>query len=296
VIDSAAYFGRPGQVRRLYDPTGGTIATREIGTTTFQTGSGGVRVQKALNGIRQYALNYSALGRVTYDWLAQFHQGHMGVGPFVFLDPGRRNLLTVNQSSTTSATNDTRDFTVSGAGGTITSDDTLTTPLPRTLKWSFATTTPAAASLSLDKPSSVWPGIPVVVRPYTFWCMVVGGPVDLQLSLRWMDVAGTTITTSLSSVITTSATVWSMVALRVTAPPVTSCWVQAGVAPVVGTIASGESLYFSSFMLNEGDNPDEQWAPGTGVYPVQVVSLPERYGFKAPDMTVSPTLVLQEVR
>ncbi len=295
-MDAAMYFGRPGALTKLYDPTGGMLATRDIGTTTFQTGSGGVRVQKGLNGVRQYVLNYGALGRASFDYLAQFHQGHMGVGPFVFLDPGRRNLLTTNQSSSTSVTNDTRDFTVSGAGGTITSDATLTTPLPRTLKWSFGTTTPAAAGLSLDKPSSVWPGIPVTSRPYTFWCMVVGGPVNLQLSLKWMNLAGGTISTSLSSMVTTSITNWQMVSLRALTVPVGAVWVQPGVAPDVSTIASGESLFFSSFMLNEGDNPDDRWAPGTGVYPVQVMSVPERYGFAEPGMMVSPSLVLQEVR
>lgn len=296
MMDSAMYFGRPGGLVKLYDPVGGVLATREIGTTLFQTGGGGTRVQKSLNGTRQYVLNYGALGRQSFDFLSQYHQGHMGVGPFVFLDPGRRNLLTANQSASTSVTNDTRDFTVSGAGGTITSDGTLTTPLPKTLKWSFATTTPANAGLSLDKPSSVWPGIPVYSRPYTFWCMVVGGPINLQLTLKWMNLAGGTITTQSSTMFTTSATNWQVVSLRALTVPAGSVWVQAGVAPDVSTIASGESLYFSSFMLNEGDNPDESWAPGTGVYPVQLLSMPERYGFMEPGMVVSPSLVLQEVR
>jgi len=295
-VDPAIYFGRAGQVAKLYDPAGGLANTREISTNVFLTGSGGARVERALNGVRQFVLSYGALGRVNFDFLDRFRQGHMGTGPFVFLDPGRRNLLTVNQSSTTSATNDTRDFTVSGPGGTITSDSTLTTPLPRTLKWSFATSTPASASLLLDKPSSVWPGIPIVNRPYTFWCMVIGGPINLQLSLRWMDLAGATISTTLSSVFTTSATNWLMVSLKATTVPATAQWVQAGIAPDVATITSGESLFFSSMMLNEGSNPDDQWSPGTGVYPVQLIALPERQGFAEPSMLVSPTLVLQEVR
>lgn len=292
---STIHFGSPGGLRKLYDPTGGMLATRTISSSVFETGTGGVRTNRALNGTRQYMLNYTALGRVNFEYLNAFYQGHMGPGPFVLLDPGRRNLLTVNQSSSTSAANDTRDFTVSGAGGSITSDATLTTPLPRTLKWSFATTTPAAAGLSLNKPSSVWPGIPVVSQPYTFWCMVVGGPINLQLSLRWMNLAGGTISTSLSSVVTTSATNWQLVKVTVMIPPAGSVWVLPGIAPDVSTIGSGESLNFASFMLNEGDQPDDQWAAGTGVYPVSVMSMPERYGFGEPGMLVQPILVLQEV-
>lgn len=295
-MDPAIYFGRAGSLAKLYDPTGGLLSTREIGTNTFLTGSGGARVERALNGTRQFVLSYGALGKKNFDFLDQFRQGHMGTGPFVFLDPGRRNLLTVNQSASTSATNDTRDFTVSGTGGSITSDATLTTPFPRTLKWSFATSTPATASLLLDKPSSVWPGVPIVNRPYTFWCMVIGGPVNFQLTLKWMDLAGATISTSTSSMFTSSATNWLMVSLRALTVPATAQWVQAGIAPDVSTIAAGESLFFTSFMLHEGSVADDAWSPGTGVYPVQVVTLPERQGFAEPSMLVSPTLVLQEVR
>jgi hypothetical protein len=295
-MDGGIYFGRVGQTRRLYDPLGGLLATRDISSSVFATGGGGARVNKAYSGYRVYSLNYGALGRDSFDWLNNFQQGHMGQGPFVLLDPGRRNLLTVNQSSGTSAANDTREFTVSGVGGTIASDASLVTPMPRTLRWSFGTSTPASALLSLDKPSSVWPGIPVVSRPYTFWCLVVGGPIDLQIQVQWLDLAGTSVvTTALSAVVTPSTTNWKM--MRVTStPPTNAYWGLCQVVPTVATITAGESLWFSSFMLNEGDNPDPQWVGGTGVYPVQILSLPERYGFAEPGMLVSPTMVLQEVK
>lgn len=297
-MDSAIYFGRAGNLRKLFDPVGGMVVTEDLGQTVFVAGNGGANVSKALNGNRTYTLNYGALGRVNYEYLNAFQLGQMGSGPFVLLDPGRRNLLTANQASATSLTNDTRDFTVSGTGGTISSDATLTTPFPRTLKWSFATTTPGSASLLLDKPSSVWPGIPVVVRPYTFWCLVAGGggAVNFQLTLKWMNLTGGTITTQFSAMFTSSTTNWILASVTNAAPPAGSTWVQPGVAPDVSTIAGGESLNFSSLMLHEGAAVDPSWAPGTGVYPVQVLTLPERYGFGEPDMLVQPTLVLQELR
>lgn len=298
VPDLNMYFGRPGQLRELFDPVGGALATRNLGTVTFQTGAGGARVQRALDGTRQYSLNYAVLGRANFDWFESFRQGHFGVGPFMFIDPGRRNALNYNQSSATSATNDTRQFTVSGAGGTLSSVASLATPFPRVLAWNFATTTPASAQLVLDKPSSVWPGIPVYPRPYTFWMMVLGGgsTVDFQLRFEWMALDGSVLSTVNSSTVTSSLTVWQMVMVRALTPPSNACWARLSVNPTVATIATGDILYMSSLMLNEGDGPDSQWAPGTGIFPVTILSMPEQYGFGQPDMLVSPTLVLQEVK
>jgi hypothetical protein len=298
VPDLNIYFGRPGQLRDLYDPVGGMLATRNLGTATFATGSGGARVQRALDGTRQYSLNYGVLGRVNFDWLESFRQGHFGPGPFVLLDPGRRNLLGFNQSSGTSSSNDTRQFTVSGVGGSLSSVASLSTPFPRVLGWTFGTATPATAQLVLDKPSSVWPGIPVWPRPYTFWMMVLGAgtTVDFQLRLEWLALDGSVLSTVNSSTFTTSLTVWQMVNVRAITPPSNACWLRASVNPTVATIGINDIMYMSSLMLNEGDQPDAQWAPGTGVYPVTILSMPEQYGFGQPDMLVSPTLVLQEVK
>jgi hypothetical protein len=297
VTDQTIYFGAPGKLIKLYDPVGGMLATREIPVSVFQTGTGGARTSRLLNGTRQYALNYGVLGRKNFEYMNAFQQGHMGPGPFVLLDPGRRNLLTVNQSSGTSGANDTRDFTVSGAGGSISSDNSQSTAFPRTLKWSFATTTPAAASLLLDKPSTVWPGIPVINRPYTFACLALAGvgSVTVAPTIRWMDLAGATLSTSTGTAVAVATTAWSELLVTAT-PPAGGAWAQCGLAPTLATIAAGESLWFSALAFAEGDQPDPVWSPGTGVYPVQVMALPEVYGFAEPSMLVQPVLTLQEVR
>lgn len=294
-MDPATYFGLPGQLFKLYDPTGGVVATRDVGTSIFITGSNGARVDKAYGGNRTMVLNYGALGRENFESLNAFQQGHKGPGPFVLLDPGRRNMLTVNQSSATSASNDTREFTVSGVGGSLSSDNSLITPFPKTLKWSFSTTTPAAAKLSLDKPSKApgWYGMPVMQRPYVFWCMVIGGPIDLTLTITWYNLAGASVGTS-TTTITTSATNWKQPFATGT-PPVGGVWALCTVDPVVATITAGETVNFSSFMMHEGTSP-ENWAPGTGIYPVQVMGMPEKYGYAESGMLVGPTMVLQEVK
>jgi hypothetical protein len=296
MADTATYFGLPGNLRKLYDPVGGMLATRELETSVFKTGAGGARVSKALDGTRQYMLNYEALGRDNFEYLNAFQLGHMGPGPFVLLDPGRRNLLMPNQSSATSVRNDTLGFTVAGAGGSISSDSTLVAVVPRTLKWSFATTTPVSASLLLDKPWSGWQGIPVINRPYVFSCVLFGaaGAITVALTLKWMDLAGATLATTTGATVVSSTTAWTPVFVTAS-PPAGSVWVQPGVAPTVATITSGEALYLSALQLAEGSAPGI-WQPGTGVWPVQLVGLPERYGFAEPGMLVQPVLALQEVR
>lgn len=299
MADTAVYFGVPGNLRRLWDPTGGILATREISSSVFRPGSGVARVSRAIDGTRQYQLNYAALGRKTWEYLNKFQLGGMGPGPFALLDPGRRNLLTTNQSTSTTQRGTTRGFTASGVGGAITAGAvTLGRDVPRALSWAFSTTTPASASLLLDKPSQYlgWPGIPVIGRPYTFWSMVTGGgtTVNYQMSIRWLDAAGATISTSNSAMFTSVLTgLWPEVWVTATAPA-TAVWALCLVSPDVSTITAGDSLSFSSFMFQEGSQPDADWQIGSGVYPVYPLGLPERYGFAEPGMLVSPVLTLQE--
>jgi hypothetical protein len=299
VRDDSIWFGRAGSLRRLWAPTGGTLATRDRDTSVFTNKNGGTRVTKALDGARQIVLNYGALGRANFEYLNQFAQGHMGAGPFILIDPGRRNMLTVNQSSATSQTGDTRGFTVSGAGGSISSDATgaLPGPLPKVLKWSFSTSTPASASLTLNKPSSVVPGIPILVRQHTFWCMALasGSSVTTALAVDWLSIAGAVLATSTGSAVVVGTS--TPVELSVTGtPPAAAVYALCRVAPTVATIAAGDALYLSQFMLQEGDQSDPLWVGGTGVYPVQFVAMPEKYGFDEPGMLVAPTVTLQEVR
>lgn len=296
--DRRIFFGPAGNLRRLYNPHGGMLATRVMDTSVFTTGTGGARTNKLLNGVRTYTLNYQALGRENWEYLNRFQQGLMGTGPFVLIDPGRRNLLTPNQSGCCSLTNDTTDFTVSGPGGSISADNSLTVDFPRTLKWSFATTTPATAALTLNKPSRVWPGFPVVPnRFYTFWGIVLGGvgTISFALTIKWMDLAGNPLGTVNGPAVASSITQWQG-AFVTAMPPANAAWVECGVAVTLATVASGESLYFSAFQLQEGDAPDSTFSVGTGVYPVTVLSLPETYGFAEPGMLTSPVLTLQEVK
>lgn len=291
------YFGIPGKtLNKLWDPTGGMLATRERSSYVFSNKNGGTRTIRALDGARSYSLNYGALGRKTFEILNAYQQGHMGPGPFVLIDPGRRNLLTVNQSSATSQTNDTRGWTATGPSQSIAADNTQAGQFPNVLRHAFTATVPASSVLTLDRPSTVWPGIPVLIQPYTFWFYAAGGPMSIQATIDWLDLSGAVLSTATSGNFSLGIGGSITKCWITSTPPAGTVWGICRIKPVLATIINGASYIVIKPMFNEGSSPDMDWAPGTGIYPVTVMGLPEKYGFAEPGMMVSPTLLLQEVR
>jgi hypothetical protein len=299
-MDINHYLGLPGNTRALQWPRQYS-RPRARQTQTFVTATGRVRVGRLLNAARSWSLPYVGLTRANFTWLEAIDQGHMGPGPFVFLDPATRNHLTVNQSSACSAAGDTRDFTVAGTGGTITVETVPTMPweMPYQLRWSFATSTPGTSTLTLNEPStlSTWFGFPLVARAYTFWFRAVGvagdATVGLTPTLTWFDTSGAQISSTAGATVNTSSL---QTKLSVTAtPPATAAFMQPSIAASSATITAGDAIDLYSFNLHEGLTPDARWTPGTGIYPVQVISHAEQVPWLHPELRVGNTLVLQEV-
>lgn len=289
------YFGRPGAQISIPDPRGGVQSTRGRPTSKFETGNGGMRASRLLDGRRQYTLNWQQLWYETYAQIEGFYHGHEGPGPFALHDPGRINLLTVNQSSATSHRNDTNGFTVAGSGCNISSSATGYHRGPRALQWNF--TFAVSGSVTLDTPTAVWPGIPCISgQALCFSAYGIGwGSTDPTVTaaarLTWYNSAGTVLSTSTGSTISTTAGAWQQ--FYVTAsPPAGAVYVRCSVA-VTGTLA-GAALHLDEFQLEVGSLPTA-WRPGTGVFPVSVMSLTEQWPWAASDYRQNPILVLQEV-
>jgi hypothetical protein len=297
--DENIYFGTPGALITLPHPRGGMESTRQRATQTFPLGSGETRTRKGLQGSRQFALAWERLTFDTFETLRAYDQGHMGPGPFAILDPGRRNMLTANQSGSTSLTNDTENFSIAGSGCTIASSATLTTGVPRSLAWSFNFSSPSsgAAILTLDSPYGGWPGVPVVAsRALAFSFLARGGGADAIVSylaeMLWYDATSTLLSTSTGSVVTTSSGAWTEGLVTATAPS-TAAYVLPRVHYQSGATA-GSIGYFSSFQLEEG-TVRGTWRPGTGVLPVTVVGLREAWPWLYPlEVRDGPALVLRE--
>lgn len=299
MTDSNIYFGNPGSLVTLPQPRGGVKTTRVRGAQVSQLGNGEVRTRRILQGSRQFTLSYETLTFDTHSTLLAFDQGHYGPGPYAFLDPGERNMLTVNQSGATSLTNGTENFTIAGSGCSIASSTTLTTGTPRSLAWTFNFTSPASASavLTLDTPYQGWPGIPVVSsRSLCFACQLRGGGTDavvsFALELQWYDITQALLSTSTGSTATTSSGAWTTASVAAT-PPANSVYVLPRVHYVSGASA-GSIIYLTQFMLAE-NTTTETWRPGTGVYPVGILSYVDDWPWQySTEVRSGPVLVLQQ--
>jgi hypothetical protein len=275
MTDTSIYMGIPGSLTTLPHPRGGVKTTRVRPRQSFPLGNGEMRSRSATNGSRLFELSYDSIDYPTHATLLAFDQGHYGPGPFVFLDPGERNQLTVNQSAATSLDNSTTNFTIAGSGQTLSSSATLTSGTPRSLAWNFNFTSPASggSSVTLDSPYPGWPGVPVVAaRSMCFSCLVRGGGTDaiatFQLRMQWYDTTSALLSTSSGTPVASSAAAWSAMSVAAV-PPANAAYVLPSVQYVVGASA-GSIIYLTQFQLEEGTTAGT-WRPGTGVYPVTVV-------------------------
>lgn len=295
MTDTAIYFGRPGSLITIQHPRGGFKAPRPRPRTPFTTVGGGVRVGQLAGGKRTYTLSYGSLQYTDFADLFAYDQGHNGTGPFVLLDPGQRNQLTVNQSSATSETNSSDNFTVAGSGVTLTSSSTTYRRGPRAAALNF--TYAASGSLTLDTPAPDWYGIPVASRPYVFSFYALGGGTDaivtLTPTLRWYSTAGAVLSTSTGTPTATNGSTWTQMYVNATTPA-SGAYALCSVTASAATVSAGSIVYFDQFQFEEGSSPTT-WRPGTGVMPVVPWSIEDQWIWTATDYRLSPVLILQEV-
>lgn len=292
-MDENVYLGRPGALHTLPMPRGSILATRARPRAEFALASGGRRVGELPGGKRRYTLRYNSLPPDLFAYLEAIDQGLEGPGPFVLLDPGRRNQLTANQSSATSERNDTTGFTASI--GALASESVVYNRGPRSLKWTFSATT--AGTLDCDSISSSWYGVPTFSgRVQTFAFYALGGGSDAVVTLgaqiRWLTTTGSVVSTSSGSTAATNGSTWTQYTVSATAPS-TAAFAMARINASAG-ISNGSILYLDQLQLEEGSSATS-WVPGTGVVPVAPLSLNDEWPWGFPDYRSGSDLVLQEV-
>lgn len=288
------YFGKPGSYVTLPYPRGDIDKPYERLTSQFVTGSGQNVITSLAQGSRPFTLTWNSMHADNFAKIEQYWTGMMGTGPWVFLDPSMSNLLLPNQASATSALRDTSDwFLPAATSGVLSSNSDPAfihrTGAPRSLRWQFSTgplvTRPTLVSTA---PYRNWPNWPIVQGlPYTYSCWirtdgVVDSAIGINMRLRWLDSAGAFISDSGNPGFPSYTTVTgSWVRLFVTGTaPAGSYYVQP--APIVDdtTVTLGASLYLDEFLF-EQDNVLNDWVPGTGLRPVEIVSLTETSPFDA---------------
>ncbi|GAA3455872.1 hypothetical protein GCM10018962_77060 [Dactylosporangium matsuzakiense] len=290
------YLGRPGSLVAL-PSTGLSISPTVERVSESRTTIGGGRSRDYAPGVlRTWVLRWNVLDRALYGALEAFFAGLNGPGPFVFLDPGRTNLLTPNQSGTTSVNNDTAGFLAFG-GETLTSATTPVERGPRSLAWSL----PAAVTagfLVIGSSNSDWPGIPVVPgRSYRLIARVRGGGTDpialVSGQLGWMNAAGGQFQFDTGAGTATSAGAWADVACTFTAPG-SAWWVQPKLLTDAASVSAAATVYVDKLQLAMPDALDDGtvWRPGLGVPRVTLPQLDDSPWWSSLHKT---GLVLEEV-
>lgn len=296
----AMYLGRPGAMVTLPYPRNGIDKPYDRIAFDFISAAGNHRVSQLIGGSRPFSMEWRGLHADNYGLLEQFWTGMMGVGPWALVDPSQSNMLTANQASATSLYKDATGWATSGAAdqGALSSNDTTSfihrTGAPRSVRWHFATAPATNPVMGPVSPWSGWYGFPVVPGvSYAFsaWARpdgVVMVSPTLEAQLWWFNAAGGSISSTVGAA--SSMTTWKQYS-AVGVAPVGAAYALPG---LVGTsFVTGGSVYVDEPLL-EQDTVINNWAPGTGMRPVEIIGLSDQVPFNA-RFRVGVTLGLREV-
>lgn len=274
----AFYLGKPGSFAMitLPHPGRGIDASNQRLSRTSETIGGGRQVTFAPGpGRREWRLPWRSLTPEQASVLEEFATGARGPGPFCFLDPGRRNHLTANQSAATSVDLGTTGFTPS-ASETVASSSTLYVRGPRSLKWSVTSAT--AGVLKFDAPGS-YAGMPV--PPATTWTLqaaIQPGGADTSFTigaaLVWLNSAGSTVATTVGPAVATTASTWNLIVATGTCPA-TALYVRPEIRVTAG-VSTTSDVYVDKPMLDMHHSV-RPWVLGTGIPLVSVTEMGTTY-------------------
>jgi hypothetical protein len=285
------YFGRPGALLKLPYPRDGMDKPFDRLVHDFLTGSGQHQVSSLAGGSRLRTLNWRGLHVDNYAILERFWTGASGHGPYVLIDPSDRNLLTPNQSGASSLFNDTSGWltdTVFSGSGVLSSNGAGGTTQhniynARNVRWMFNATPYEYPAVYFEPTYRNWLGIPVVPgQSYAFssWCRpdgVVDASVQLALKIHWYNGAGGWMSeTSGGDIVMTGWLRYSAVGVA----PLGAVYARPLYVLTGSTMSVGGSIYIDEPMF-EQDTVVNDWAPGTGLRPVEIMALSDRVPFNA---------------
>jgi hypothetical protein len=283
------YFGRPGKLVTLPWPKGDLGKPYERQTFDFVTGSGFHQVSSLAAGSRPYTIGWEALHVDNFAKLSQYRIGANGPGPWVLIDPSEPNLMPANVSAATGLYADATELiSVGGTGGTAGSNSNATyihrTTGYRSISWRFlASPIDTAPVLRVQPLYRNWYGIPVVVGlPYTFssWARVDGvveTNATLSARIQWWDAAGALLSESTGGDV--AVTGWQRLSVTATAPA-NAVYADVRWVAVGSTLTLNGIVYIDEPMF-EQDSVVNDWVPGTGLRPVEIVDLGEGVPFES---------------
>lgn len=238
------YFGRASAGLVALPPPGkGLTPTLERQSTVHESSSGGRVVDLASRTRRTFALSWTDLDPAALSTLEEFFTGARGPGPFVLLDPGRRNYLTPNQSGATSQSNDGTGFQVSaGSGEAVSSASAPVLRGPRSLRWSLPATVTSGV-LDLTPPAGLI-GFPTPAgTPWTWSGQIssagLAASVTVTPALSWVRADGSEVAATLGTPVAATPAGWAAWSVSLATPPAGAVYVRPQLRVATGVLVTG---------------------------------------------------------
>lgn len=236
------YFGRPGALVALPSPRRGLDATWVRQSTVKSTLGGGQVAMFAPGGRRTIKASWASLPYDTYAQLEEWYTGQRGPGPWVLLDTARRNHLSRNQASATSAELDASGWSVTaGSGEAVTSNADAYQRGPRSARWTLPATVTSGV-LELDPPPGLV-GVPTPAgRPWS-WSGVlmstgIAPSVTVTPVLSWRRVDGSEVSITSGTPVAATPGGWATYAVSASAPPAGAVAVRAQLRVTPGALTT----------------------------------------------------------
>lgn len=273
---NAAYLGKPGNLVKLPPPSQGITAPLTRAAVTHALTSGGTTTTKRRYAHRTYTLPWNNRDQDSVNLLLAFYLGSMGNGPFVYLDPGFRNLQDFDVSTMGAAYGSLVGWTATTGDSQPVYDGTLTPPFNGTgvLKWSSAVNghyvTDGTVTSTTFTPNTVTrpyavpylPDQPVLIST---WARTVSGTASAAAAALGATAAGGAINVVLGAT-TTLNTSWQQ--LYVPVPVGQAGWSAAATPYVSAGVkclgAGAPQIWLAASQVEMGVALPSAWAVGVG--------------------------------
>lgn len=128
------WLGKPGALTQVRMPEAGI--TRELDDHyALHDLLDGQAVDRSPYGCRTWGVSHEWLKPADMSTLMEFATRQRGFGPFIWIDPQMKNLLSPNQASGTDALHTTEGFSVTGTGDALSSSTAWSAQGERSLLW-----------------------------------------------------------------------------------------------------------------------------------------------------------------
>jgi hypothetical protein len=263
------WIGRAGTLVQLRSPAPGYSATDLIRGGTHELASGGT-VRDRVGTSRRFVLNWPVLTEA--EWSTVRTLARLP-GPWRYLDPLERNLLTANQSTGTDELRDATGFRAVGQGA-VSSDATYAVSGLRSARWDSDTALAATGrgvSLSAAAVDATWAAVrPSVAHSFSVWARA-SVAVSAQARIEWYSSAGSLISTDTGTAASVSTSGFTQLTCVNKTSPSTAAYAVCGVTNTTTTSAA-LLLWLDQPQFEEGAAATD-WRLGAGTPLVAVESL-----------------------